>query len=306
MQQQTRQRTTVVVCSGSAGALICDGSGGSREGRLDSQYVLKVANWICWRWEWEGKRNEVWFLVFGCSNQMEGLPKWLNDKEPACQCRRPGFDPWVRKIPWRRKWQPTPIFSPGKSHGQRSLAGYNPWDHKESDTTEKLSSYTQLDAWWQCSLRIKTEECVWGQRATLSLGYVMFRVLPRCCVHGQEGCCRWEESGLRSSLKYCTYLRTGIITRGTRPGRMGECQGLSAGAETPRKSGVASRVQGELGEPVVLEATLTKHFKEQRSTAGVPRSIDAVSDRKPVVISVPVATILFIPQEFTTSLWKCP
>ena len=98
-----------------------------------------------------------------------------------------------------------------------------------------------------------------------------------------EGCCRWEESGLRSSLKYCTYLRTGIITRGTRPGRMGECQGLSAGAETPRKSGVASRVQGELGEPVVLEATLTKHFKEQRSTAGVPRSIDAVSDRKPVV-----------------------
>ena len=171
----------------------------------------------------------------------------------------------------------------------------------ESDTTEKLSSYTQLDTWWQRSLRIKTEERVWGQRATLSLGYVMFRVLPRCCVHGQEGCCRWEESGLRSSLMYCTYWRTGMITRGTHPGRMGECQGLSVGAETPRRSGVASRVQGELGEPVVREATLTKHFKEQRSTAGVPRSIDAVSDRKPVVIPVPVATILFIPQEFTTS-----
>ena len=51
------------------------------------------------------------------------------------QCGRPGFDPWVRKIPWRRKWQPTPVFLPGKSHGQRSLAGYGPWGHKESDMT---------------------------------------------------------------------------------------------------------------------------------------------------------------------------
>jgi len=40
------------------------------------------------------------------------------------QCRRPGFDSWVRKIPWRRKWQPTPVFLPGESHGQRSLIGY--------------------------------------------------------------------------------------------------------------------------------------------------------------------------------------
>ena len=51
-------------------------------------------------------------------------------KEPARQCRRHkrqgGFDPWVRKIPWRRKWQPTPVFLPGESHGRRSLAGYSP------------------------------------------------------------------------------------------------------------------------------------------------------------------------------------
>ena len=52
------------------------------------------------------------------------------------QCRRPGFDPWLRKIPWRREWLRTPVFSPGKSHRQRSLAGSNPWGHKESDTTE--------------------------------------------------------------------------------------------------------------------------------------------------------------------------
>ena len=45
------------------------------------------------------------------------------------------FDPWVRKIPWRKKWQSTPVFVPGKFHGQRSLVGYTPWDHKESDMT---------------------------------------------------------------------------------------------------------------------------------------------------------------------------
>ena len=54
-------------------------------------------------------------------------------KELACQCRRHrsrGFDLWARKIPWRRKWQPTPVFLPGKSHGQKSLVGYSPWDRK--------------------------------------------------------------------------------------------------------------------------------------------------------------------------------
>ena len=59
-----------------------------------------------------------------------GLPWWLSGKESAYQCRKCGFDPWVRKILWRRKWQPTSVFLPGKSHGQRSLAGYSPWDHK--------------------------------------------------------------------------------------------------------------------------------------------------------------------------------
>ena len=53
-------------------------------------------------------------------------------KEPTCQCRRHwlGFDPWVRKIPWRGAWQLTPVFLPGESHGPRSLAGYNPWGRK--------------------------------------------------------------------------------------------------------------------------------------------------------------------------------
>ena len=50
-----------------------------------------------------------------------------------------GFDPWVRKIPWRKEWQLIPVFLPGKFHGQRSLVGYSPWGHKESDRTEWLT-----------------------------------------------------------------------------------------------------------------------------------------------------------------------
>ena len=62
------------------------------------------------------------------------LPRWCSGKEPACQCRGHRF--WVEKIPWRRKWQPTAAFLPGKSHKQGSLAGYSPRGRKESDTTE--------------------------------------------------------------------------------------------------------------------------------------------------------------------------
>ena len=50
-----------------------------------------------------------------------------------------GSDPWVRKIPWRREWLPTPVLLPGEFHGQRSLAGYSPWSHKESDLTKQLT-----------------------------------------------------------------------------------------------------------------------------------------------------------------------
>ena len=50
------------------------------------------------------------------------LPRWCSGKGLACQCRRRGFNPWVQKVPWSRKWQPAPVFLPGKSHGQRSLA----------------------------------------------------------------------------------------------------------------------------------------------------------------------------------------
>ena len=70
--------------------------------------------------------------------QENGIPWWLRQNRICLQCRRHRFDPWVGKYPWRRKWQPTPLFLPGESLGQRSLTGYSPWGPKELDTTEQL------------------------------------------------------------------------------------------------------------------------------------------------------------------------
>ena len=80
----------------------------------------------------EGFKKET---MFKSSLSNSGLLWWLSSKESTCQYRKLEFDPWVGKIPWRRKWQSTPVFLPGESHGQRSLAGYSSWDPKESNTT---------------------------------------------------------------------------------------------------------------------------------------------------------------------------
>ena len=78
---------------------------------------------------------------------MNRLPRWLNDKKSTCQCERHKFDPWVGKTPWRRKWQPTSVFLPRESHGQRSLAGCSPWGHKRvrHDLATKQQSLMNKD-----------------------------------------------------------------------------------------------------------------------------------------------------------------
>ena len=67
-----------------------------------------------------------------------GFPGGSDGKASARDAGDLEFDPWVGKIPWRRKWQPTPVFLPRKSHGQRTLVGCSSWDYKESDVTERL------------------------------------------------------------------------------------------------------------------------------------------------------------------------
>ena len=75
------------------------------------------------------------------------FPVDASSKESACQCRRclrHGFDPWVRKIPCRKKQQLTLVFLPGKFHGGKSLVGYSPWGHKESALTEHMHTNTLI------------------------------------------------------------------------------------------------------------------------------------------------------------------
>ena len=82
-----------------------------------------------------------------------GLPWWLSGKESTCQSRRCRFNPWVR-IPWSRKWQPTPEFLPGKSPGHRRLVGYRSWGHKrvrhDLVSTQQIEDRTLgwIWSWW--------------------------------------------------------------------------------------------------------------------------------------------------------------
>ena len=76
-------------------------------------------------------------------SQSRGLPRCLSGKESACQCRRHKFNLWVGKISWRKKWQPTPEFLPGKSRGQRNKVDYSPWRSKELDITEWQRKHTK-------------------------------------------------------------------------------------------------------------------------------------------------------------------
>ena len=93
-----------------------------------------------------------WAAVCGVSQSRTRLKwlsssssRWHSDEESICQCRRCrrcSFNLWVKKTPWRKKWQPTQVFLPGKSHEQRSLEGYSARGHIESDMTEQLSTHT--------------------------------------------------------------------------------------------------------------------------------------------------------------------
>ena len=88
----------------------------------------------------------VWSFmnIFGETLLSIGFPWWFRGQSLYLQCRRPGFHLWVKKIPWRRNWQPTSVFLPGESHGQRSLVGYSPRGRKESDMIERLHFHFTL------------------------------------------------------------------------------------------------------------------------------------------------------------------
>ena len=122
-----------------------------------------------------------------------GLPRWLSDKESAC--RRHEFVPWIGTIPWRRKWQPTTVFLPGKSHGQRSLASYSPWSCNESDMTQQLNNnnkgvvaYTRQLSGWRGPRWVSHGHCPEGAGV---LGERMGPPSEEVILTKQEG---WETS----------------------------------------------------------------------------------------------------------------
>ena len=86
------------------------------------------------------------------------LPWWLSSKESTCQCRRGVFNPWVRKIPWSRKWQPIPVFFPGKSHAQRNQVRLQSLGvAEELDMTEQLNNNITPEG---CHVRMEAEIAV--------------------------------------------------------------------------------------------------------------------------------------------------
>ena len=113
-----------------------------KAGRTGLQIVNIFQSWLAYLlYLWDSQMAQSWRVCLQC--------RWHS---------RRGFNPWVRKVPWRRKRQPTPVFLPGKSHGQRILAGYSPWGPRESDTTEQACAlassriWRALNASWQCLL----------------------------------------------------------------------------------------------------------------------------------------------------------
>ena len=142
----------------------------------------------------------VWFMDF---------PVGASGKEPTCQCtrhKRCGLDPWVGKMPWRRKWQPTAVFLPGNSHGQRNLTSFSPWGHKESDTTERLSTHTLTyilcDLFQKLPGALQIHLIQWGLMSHLitaapqQLGGCLYtsNLIARCIYIGRPvGCslCSW-------------------------------------------------------------------------------------------------------------------
>ena len=150
-------------------------------------------------------------------NPVYHISWWLRRLSVCLQCGRPGFSPWVGKISWRRKWQPTPVFLPGESHGWRSLIGYSPWGLKESDTTEWL--HFLFPGFWVefflpfafCPLRL-VQWFVW---ASYRVRFVLRFCLFACFSSDGQGWVRWQSCLLTTGFVFlfCLLFRWGVLHR---------------------------------------------------------------------------------------------
>ena len=132
----------------------------------------------------------------------KGLPRWHSGKEYSCQCRRLrryGFDPWVGKIPWSRKWQPTLVDLPGKFHGQKST----PRGHKELDMTEHAHAHNAKVSVVENDLRCER----WAYKSIVGLPLyspisILLRRVSKRISHRDQECLEGQESGIPTSMEY--------------------------------------------------------------------------------------------------------
>ena len=139
---------------------------------------------------------------------MLGFPGGAGGKESACQCRRwrtCGFHPSVGKIPWSRKWQPVPVFLPGKFYGQRSLAAYSPWDHRESDMTKWLS--------------------------TTHTGAMLLNQVKS--VHWKDWCWSWSSNTLATWCEELIHRKRPLCSERLKAGREGDDRGWDGWMASP-------------------------------------------------------------------------
>ena len=167
-----------------------------------------------------------------------GFPRWLSGKESTCQSRKCGFNPWVGKIPWRRKWQPSPVFFlPRTSHGQRSLAAYSSWSCKESTwlsnrTATRIhitrQSYALLCVWLDPLSRMSSRfiqvvqsvrrvdlwkpEVRWGEDSFNEMACSAGGTLPVSTAGSSLAASSWVDSFLKTSSTSARGHRAGRST----------------------------------------------------------------------------------------------
>ena len=179
---------------------------------------------------WEGEsaqrgtlKSAHWSFEFLTETELwMGFPGGASGKEPACQGRRLkrwGCDPWIRKIPWRRKWQPTPVFLPGEFHGQRGLVGYRTWGCKELDATE-VTWHTSMHQLSMCQARLTSCVAECGSRNEICTEIKRSHTSKIWKFQFSQNGKKWLSNldiNYRPKKKWCSGIKECALEKGTSP-----------------------------------------------------------------------------------------
>ena len=142
-----------------------------------------------------------------------GFPWWLRGKESAWQCRkykRCAFNPWVRNIPWRRKWQPIPVLLLGKSHGQKSLVGYSPWGHRVGHRSAQ-HTHARMHAHMHARTRASSGCNVWTARRQLAIWLWRSGIVLVCLTLKQQTSLSHSCRGWKSEIRDLAWMGSEVL-----------------------------------------------------------------------------------------------